>query len=77
MTTPMDEEEFTLLNHMLDDTLDGYRHHHIHTYTPAEQAQLVYMNKGLRLMDHDDLISLIAVMAVRLFATEPAPPTDP
>jgi hypothetical protein len=71
---PIDEEDFVLINHMLDDTLSNYRAHNILNYPPAVQTQLVYNNPHLRNMSVDDLASLIAVMAVRLFETEPQTP---
>lgn len=73
---PLNGEEFVLLNHMLDDILDNYRQHGIGNYPPGAQAQLVYRNKYLRTMSTDDLISVIAIMAVRLFESEPDTPPE-
>lgn len=72
----IDEEGFILINHMLDDTLNNYRAHNIMNYPTAVQTQLVYNNPHLRNMSVDDLVSLIAVMAVRLFETEPQAPPE-
>lgn len=71
---PADEESFVILNHMLDDILDRYRQHGIMHFSPAAQTQLIYTNPHLRAMSTDDLVSFIAIMAVRLFETEPATP---
>lgn len=70
--TPLSEEDFVLLGHMLDDTLTNYRQHGVLDFTPLAQANVVYRNTHLRSLDKDDLISLIAVMSVRLFETAPA-----
>lgn len=68
---PNVEQDFVLVNHMLDDTLARYREHGIMKYPPMAQTLLVYNNPHLRNMSVDDLVSLIAVMTVRLFETEP------
>lgn len=73
----IDEEEFVLMNHMLDETLNDYRTHGICNYRPVRQAEIIYRNKWLRAASKDDLIALIAMMSVRLLQTEPEPPHDP
>lgn len=73
---PLDEEEFLLMSHMLDDTLTRYRQHGVLDFTPLAQAQTIYRNTHLRSLSTDDLVSLIAVMAVRLFETGPQAPTE-
>jgi hypothetical protein len=73
---PTHEESFVLLNHMLDDILNNYRQHGILNYPVAEQTQLIYNNPHLRGMSVNDLVSFIAIMAVRLFETEPPTPPE-
>lgn len=74
---PIEGDEFVLLNHMLDDILTNYQEHGINRYTPLEQARLVHQNPHLRGSSTDDLVSLIAIMAVRLFESTPDAPSDP
>lgn len=72
MNEPITEEEFILLNHILDNTLDSYRRHRIQQFTPLEQAQLICRNHDLGQASNDDLICIIALMTVRLFEAEGA-----